>query len=105
MEEVGRSTALVAAGEGINPDRCQRVWMGATDEEEEVKFKHVNTICPYCPTGSMEGLGDRRCPRSRGTLGPRTGAAAATGNTGFQPNGVRLQNCAGIWNSVRFLAQ
>ena len=61
-------------GEKLFPERCARVWLGATDLEEEGVWRDAET---------NEVLDLNRF-----------------WNAG-QPNGVRIQNCAGIWEMVR----
>ena len=68
-----RSFPLVAAGELLKPDRCHRVWLGASDVEEEGVWRDSET---------------RDILDIREFWGPG------------QPNGVRVQNCAGIWELV-----
>ena len=56
------------------PGRCKRVWLGATDLEEEGVWRDSETeevvdLSPFWSAG--------------------------------QPNGVRIQNCAGIWELVK----
>ena len=37
VEDVLVTAAMVEAGEGARLDRCERVWLGASDLEEEVE--------------------------------------------------------------------
>ena len=69
-----RSFSLVEKGEKNNPNRCIRVWLGASDVEEEGIWRHSETN-EVIDLSAFWGLG--------------------------QPNGVRIQNCAGIWELVR----
>merc|ERR1719402_27016 len=74
-EEVGtRSAPMVAYGETLRPGRCKRVWTGATDEAEEGIWLDSFT---------GEVVSDL----------PGWAKFWAPG----QPNGIRIQNCAGIW--------
>ena len=68
-----RSFPLVEAGELMRPERCHRVWLGASDVEEEGVWRDSETR----ETLDIEQF-----------WGPG------------QPNGVRVQNCAGIWELV-----
>ena len=68
-----RSFPLVEAGELIRPERCHRVWLGASDVEEEGVWRDSET---------------RDILDIEEFWGPG------------QPNGVRVQNCAGIWELV-----
>ena len=70
-----RSFPLVEKGETLRPQRCWRVWLGATDLEEEGVWRDSETN-EVLDIGSFWGPG--------------------------QPNGVRVQNCAGIWELVIF---
>lgn len=68
-----RTIAMVERGETLRPDRCVRVWLGATDLEEEGIWKdsennEILDVSEYWTTG--------------------------------QPNGVRVQNCLGVWEFV-----
>ena len=67
-----RTVPLIHKGERVGPDRCKRIWLGASDIEEEGVWRH--------PDGEILDL-------------------SKIWNTG-QPNGVRVQNCAGIWETV-----
>ena len=73
-ESVGtRTFPLIAKGEREFPDRCVRVWLGASDVKEEGVWRDSETdevidISQFWVDG--------------------------------QPNGVRVQNCAGIWELV-----
>ena len=69
-----RSFAMVAHGENIRPERCKRPWLGATDIEEEGVWRDSET-------NEILDLSEYWSPG--------------------QPNGVRIQNCAGIWELVR----
>lgn len=69
-----RTFPLIAKGEREFPDRCVRVWLGASDVREEGVWRDSETdevidISKFWVDG--------------------------------QPNGVRVQNCAGIWELVR----
>ena len=68
-----RSFPLVEAGELLKSDRCHRVWLGASDVEEEGVWRDSET-------GQILDIEQ--------FWGPG------------QPNGVRVQNCAGIWELV-----
>lgn len=68
-----RSSPVVAHGETVRPSRCARVWLGATDRKEEGVWRDSET----------EEILD-----VKQFWGPG------------QPNGVRIQNCAGIWELV-----
>ena len=68
-----RSFPLVEAGELLKPERCHRVWLGASAVEEEGVWRDSET---------------RDILDIRELWGPG------------QPNGVRVQNCAGIWELV-----
>ena len=46
-EEVMKSFAMVEAGELARPERCKRVWLGATDLEREVAS---SLLAPYIPS-------------------------------------------------------
>ena len=68
-----RTFPLIAKGEREFPDRCIRVWLGASDIKEEGVWRDsendkVLDISKFWVDG--------------------------------QPNGVRVQNCAGIWELV-----
>ena len=67
---VEETFAMVEAGEVLRPLRCRRVWLGASDILEEGSWRDSE---------SGEVLDISRF------WGPG------------QPNGVRIQNCAGIW--------
>ena len=67
---VEETFAMVEAGELLRPQRCSRVWLGASDILEEGSWRDSES-------GEVLDL-------SR-FWGPG------------QPNGVRIQNCAGIW--------
>lgn len=71
-----RSFPLVEKGETFRPQRCRRVWLGASDLEEEGVWRDSET-------NEVLDL--------RAFWGPG------------QPNGVRVQNCAGIWELVILL--
>ena len=75
---ITRSSPVVAHGEILRPSRCARVWLGATDRREEGVWRDSET----------DEILD---------IKPFWGPG--------QPNGVRIQNCAGIWELVciRFL--
>ena len=75
-ESVLTSYSIVEKGERINPDRCARVWLGASDIQEEGVWRDSET-------NEVLDL--------RAFWGPG------------QPNGVRVQNCAGIWELVILL--
>ena len=62
--------AMVEAGELVRPLRCRRVWLGAEDNDEEGIWRDSES-------GEVLDLSQFWVP---GT-----------------PNGVRIQNCAGIW--------
>lgn len=64
---------MVEAGELMRPERCHRVWLGASDVEEEGVWRDSET-------GDILDIEE--------FWGPG------------QPNGVRVQNCAGIWELV-----
>ena len=61
---------MVEAGELVRPLRCRRVWLGAEDNDEEGIWRDSES-------GEVLDLSQFWVP---GT-----------------PNGVRIQNCAGIW--------
>ena len=72
---VSRVVPMIANGEDVNPDRCERIWMGASDEEEEDVWRDSETnevldLSPFWVRG--------------------------------QPNGARIENCAGIFHMVFF---
>ena len=67
---VEKSFALRIEVEKRNPDRCKRVWMAASDEETEKIWKDSET-------GEVVDIDRLWAPG--------------------QPNGERIQNCAGIW--------
>ena len=72
-ESVQQGTVpLIEKGETLSPDRCARVWLGASDIEEEGVWRH--------PDGDILDLSKFWVKG--------------------QPNGVRVQNCAGIWEMV-----
>ena len=69
-----RTFPLITKGEREFPGRCTRVWLGASDIQEEGVWRDSETdevldISKFWVDG--------------------------------QPNGVRVQNCAGIWELVR----
>ena len=68
-----RSYAMIAYGEDTRPERCKRPWLGASDIEEEGVWRDSET-------NEILDIGDYWGPG--------------------QPNGVRIQNCAGIWEYV-----
>ena len=68
-----RSYLMVAHGETVRPDRCTRVWLGASDIQEERIWRDSET-------DEILNIESFWCPG--------------------QPNGVRIQNCAGIWELV-----
>ena len=75
-ESVEKSYTLVEKGESLYADRCARVWLGASDIQEEGIWRdsesnEILNITDFWNDG--------------------------------QPNGVRIQNCAGIWELVSFL--
>ena len=75
-ESVERSFALVEKGEKSFGSRCERVWLGASDVQEEgiwrdSETKQILNITDFWNEG--------------------------------QPNGVRIQNCAGIYELVSIL--
>lgn len=70
-----RTVAMVEDGERIRPARCVRVWLGASDTEQEGEWRDSET-------GEILDI-------------------AAFWTPG-QPNGARVQNCASIWEFVRF---
>ena len=65
-----------SSGEKKFPERCKRVWLGATDLEEEGIWRDSET-------DEVVDL-------------------AQLWNAG-SPNGGTIQNCAGIWESVSHL--
>ena len=72
-ESVLNSFSYVEKGERTNPARCARVWLGASDIQEEGVWRDSET-------NEVLNIQD-------------------FWNAG-QPNGVRIQNCAGIWEFV-----
>ena len=68
-----RTFPLIAKGEREFPDRCIRVWLGASDIKEEGVWRDSET--------------DETLDISKFWVDG-------------QPNGVRIQNCAGIWELV-----
>ena len=72
-ESVERSFALVEKGEKSFGSRCERVWLGASDVQEEGTWRDSETHQILNITDFW--------------------------NEG-QPNGVRIQNCAGIYELV-----
>merc|ERR1719500_2565257 len=71
-EGVVTSHAMVMIGEEVRPERCRRVWVGASDQQEEGAWRDANT-------GQVLDLSRFWAPG--------------------QPNGVRVQNCAGIFEN------
>ena len=69
-----RTIPMVEAGERLRPQRCVRVWLGASDTEEEGEWRDSET-------GEIIDINSLWTPG--------------------QPNGLRLQNCASIWEFVR----
>ena len=69
-----RSYAMIAYGEDTRPERCKRPWLGASDIEEEGVWRDSET-------NDILNIDDYWGPG--------------------QPNGERIQNCAGIWEYVR----
>ena len=70
---VTRVMTLIEAGEMVQPDRCERIWLGASDLEEEDVWRDVET-------GEVLDLS------SFWVKG--------------QPNGARVENCIGIFQTV-----
>ena len=68
-----RSYPMVAHGETVRPGRCARVWLGATDVQQESIWRDSETN-EILNINVFWGPG--------------------------QPNGIRIQNCAGIWELV-----
>ena len=68
-----RSIAMVEKGETVRPSRCVRVWLGASDAQDEGTWRDSETQ-------KMVDLSELWTPG--------------------QPNGARLQNCASIWEFV-----
>ena len=69
-----RTIPMVEAGERLRPPRCVRVWLGASDTEQEGEWRDSET-------GEIIDIASLWTPG--------------------QPNGVRVQNCASIWEFVR----
>ena len=69
-----KSSKLVANGEKLKPGRCGRVWLGATDLQEEGVWRESES-------GEILKIDDFWAPG--------------------QPNGEKLQNCLGIYELVR----
>ena len=67
---VEKTYAMVEAGELLRSQRCSRVWLGASDSLEEGSWRDSET-------GEVLDISRFWVPG--------------------QPNGVRIQNCAGIW--------
>lgn len=88
-EGVMKSFAMVEAGELARPERCKRVWLGSTDLEREVASSLLATIHPIIPQGVWRDSETNEVLDISALWGPG------------QPNGVRIQNCAGIWETVR----
>ena len=88
-EGVMKSFAMVEAGELARPERCKRVWLGSTDLEREVASSLLATIHPIIPQGVWRDSETNEVLDISAFWGPG------------QPNGVRIQNCAGIWETVR----
>ena len=68
-----KTLEMIKHGESMFPDRCQRVWMGANDEQKEGVWRDSES-------GDIVDLSEFWCEG--------------------QPNGLRRQNCAGIWDNV-----
>ena len=68
---------MVEHGEDVRPERCKRPWLGATDFEDEGVWRDSET-------DEILDLSEYWSPG--------------------QPNGVRIQNCVGIWEYVSNLA-
>lgn len=68
-----RTIPMVEAGERLRPSRCVRVWLGASDTEKEGEWRDSET-------GEIIDISSLWTPG--------------------QPNGVRVQNCASIWEFV-----
>ena len=64
---------MINNGEKVYPKRCLRTWMGASDEQEEGVWRDSES-------------GEKVDLSNFWYLG--------------QPNGMRRQNCAGIWENV-----
>ena len=64
---------MINNGENVNPKRCLRTWMGASDEQDEGNWRDSES-------GEIVDLSNFWYPG--------------------QPNGMRRQNCAGIWENV-----
>ena len=45
VEDVLVTAAMVEAGEGARLDRCERVWLGTSDLEEEVEYQTLLNKC------------------------------------------------------------
>ena len=68
-----KTMEIINYGENMFPNRCQRTWMGASDEQEEGIWRDSES-------GEIVNL-------------------SKFWYVG-QPNGLRRQNCAGIWENV-----
>ena len=64
---------MINNGEHVHPKRCLRTWMGASDDQEEGNWRDSES-------------GEKVDLSNFWYLG--------------QPNGMRRQNCAGIWENV-----
>ena len=93
-----RTFPLVEAGENLRPERCARVWLGASDVEEEGVWRDSETHqvkgCCCLPAQivfyviTIVLLYNIYCGKVL-DLSEYWGPG--------QPNGVRVQNCAGVW--------
>ena len=70
---VSKVMPLIANGESVNPDRCERIWLGASDKEEENVWRdsETNEVLDLSSFWAK-----------------------------FQPNGARVENCVGIFQTV-----
>ena len=76
---------MVKYGETVaRPERCERVWLGASDFKEEVRTFSTSK-CPILVKGVWRDSETDEILDIANFWGPG------------QPNGVRIQNCAGIW--------
>ena len=73
-----KSSKLVANGEKLKPGRCGRVWLGATDLQEEGVWRDSEK-------GEILKIDNFWAPG--------------------QPNGEKLQNCLGIYELVRKMSR
>ena len=71
---ITRTIPIIERGQKYKPSRCRRVWLGASDVEEEGIWKDSET-------NEVLDISKFWAPA--------------------QPNGLRVQNCAGIWKLVR----